>query len=296
MLIIIMRIINRKKNINTSFSISCYHFFQPNPVIQTFRKAWEPCYNKGNWKNGRYIAQDEKQDCRVFVKKVLKNNPSKSWLFVGDSTMNYLFNQIQTRPSLNCHVIKKCDKQCTVAEYIYLPVSAHKRRACKVRGPCRNQMNQCRHNVNTVEYILTDFARDSKVAGSNKTVYQLLDWYLSNTSKDVCVLNIGMHDNGHNATDDQYVQGVSNLLSHFQPPHCSSLIWISINNVLGLKKFGQSNTKILRWNRLVEEMLKEEYPDTAYIDIYPMSTQKKMHKDNVHLDKLYYKTLAGFFL
>ena len=118
--------------------------------------------------------------------------------------------------------------------------------------------------------------------------------YLRNKTRDVCVANVGLHEGAKEVTTLEYTNAVETYLSLLQA-HCKSIIWISTSAVKGDPKYRQNNACIQEWNKSVRTMIINEFPEIAFIDMYPMSTLHQMHIDNVHLSGVYYGKAASFF-
>ena len=276
--------------------------FQPNLYIQspptqvTSNVAAWRCYNKGAWRHNHYVPENPEQDCRKFVSMFLKDIKPKSWIFLGDSTMRRLFGRIVSNKPFKCRLLKKCQTDCAFNVYINMSVNAVKGKVCKTRSDgCKSELYGCQNKIRDVEYIQNHFTKNSIIRGINVTKYSLLNSYLRKNPKDICVVNAGLHDQGHNLSNNAYVNNVKGFLSYLNDS-CKRMIWISINCVLGLKRYDQSNKTIRLWNDLIEQMLYNEYPEIAYIDMYPMSTIKSMHQDNVHMKPVYYAEAAKLFV
>ena len=272
------------------------------------------CLNRGIWINQYYQLSTPKDDCRAFVSRLLQHSPRKEWLFVGDSTMRRLVTSFRDNVA-PCETIKKCD-DCELSQYIATPLSnslgyyktyvddnlatngsINHMDQCKgwwsagTTG-CANRLDACRDR--RVEYIAVPVAFDEQESTTNQFRYALLRDYLKSHPKDVCVINSGLHDEARHQSTNQYIDNVRNYL-HIFTQACRKIIWISINVVKGVALYAQRNEMSLAWNTGVREMIGRTYPDIAYIDMFPMSTLKDMHEDNVHLNATYYETAARFF-
>ena len=95
--------------------------------------------------------------------------------------------------------------------------------------------------------------------------------------------------------DQTYVDNIRIQLSLLQDV-CERIIWLSLNYVLGDPKYNQKNGRILKWNGMVDWALQNQFPEVAYIDMFPMSTLESMHADNVHMNVVYYQEVAKLFM
>ena len=129
---------------------------------------------------------------------------------------------------------------------------------------------------------------------TNWTMHDAIKMYLQENVIDVCVSNTGLHEAGHNHSDTQYVTNVKKYITYLVK-YCRYVIWISISAVRGDPNFKQSNRVIKRWNQMILQIIIKEFPQVAYIDMFPMSIRYDMHVDNVHLNSTYYKGTARFF-
>ena len=160
---------------------------------------------------------------------------------------------------------------------------------------CLGAKYQCK--LKSIEYLPIYFANNSTMGlpWNNITKFQALDLYFSlQPLQDVCVVNTGMHAAGHNYTDEEYTENVK-LYLIFLSKYCRQIIWISITSVLGQDAYSQSNETILRWNHKIDTMITLTFKHIGYIDMYPMSTERSMHVDNVHMDSMFYNKAAQFF-
>ena len=272
---------------------------QPSPH-QPASPSFKACYNKGKWVGQEYVIESPEDDCRKYVSNFLHSLPHHSFLFLGDSTVSLLTKTMIANATRQCLIIKKCKASCSLLNYMDMPydkdrILVKERQNPKVCNGCLNGLYSC--GDKTVEFIKVYDAPDKMLANlkTNLTKFELFTAYLSKFPKDVCVANSGMWDLRKNITGERYATDVKSYITMLSL-NCNRIIWISINAVLGDKKFKQSNDKILAWNKLVENMLRKDYPNVGYIDLYPMSVQKDYHVDNVHMKTVYYDKEASFFV
>ena len=213
--------------------------------------------------------------------------------------MRRLFRTIIYKKQLKCHRLQKCYKtNNTFNEYIKVPSGIKtKGKSVKEQSKCQSEIRGCQGKFQEIEYIENHFTTNTNMKGLNVPKFVLLNFYLSTNPRDVCIVNAGLHDQNpkHRVTDYEYLENVKEFIGFLREP-CKSIIWISTNNVLELKQYDQRNGRIRLWNNLVEQMLRKEFPDVGYIDMYPMSTIRAMHQDNVHMNSVYYKEEASFFI
>ena len=278
------------------------------------RNSRNRCCNKGSWikeqghdELNRYIPLDADHDSKIFVSRFLKDAHPKSWLFVGDSTMRKMYDQLVILA--NCRLVKRCETPCSFDQYLnmennFADRSPNESKLCVNSGDgCNSQMHLCKNSkMDKVEFIrqlysgpLTNFAVDS----FNRQImdkFVHLHMYLRNKPKSICVLNIGMHGLANAKRNDQtYVDNIRIQLSLLNDV-CERILWLSLNYVLGDTKYKQKNERILKWNGMVDRALQSQFPEIGYIDMFPMSTLQSMHADNVHMNVVYYQEVAKLFL
>ena len=148
-----------------------------------------------------------------------------------------------------------------------------------------------------VEYIPVEFAKDREIQTPIlPTTQHIVGNYLSNTPRDICIVNTGLHDmeiNKGAMKTEQYVINVD-LYMKLIRPGCKQIVWIHTSSVKGVEKYIhlQNNHRILEWNNAVEKMLLQKHPHIFIIDVFDFS--KQSHIDNVHLNAKYYDILAQF--
>ena len=258
------------------------------------------CFNIGQWSGNKYTYNDTTQDCKLFVSRFLSGTNPKLWTLLGDSTMRRLFRTIISTKQLKCHRLQKCYKtNNTFNEYIDFQFGIKtKGKSVKEQSKCESEIHGCKGKFQEIEYIENHFTTNKNIKGLNVPKYVLFNFYLSTNPRDVCIVNAGLHDQNpeqSSVTDYEYLENVKEYIGFLRKP-CKYIIWISTNNVLDLKQYGQKNARIRLWNSLVEQMLRKEFPDVGYIDMYPMSTIRAMHQDNVHMKPVYYNKEASFFI
>ena len=270
------------------------------------------CRNHGIWHNRHYYLQNASDDCRAYVSLMMRNSPKQNWLFVGDSTIRRLVIEYRKLHG-SCYVAKRCgDNDCNLKEYLDLPYAEksqfstmipakssdslqNQMRPCKWflydSTGCANRVDICQNKK--IEYLAVRWAVDEPEPTANSTKFSLLFNYLASDKKDICVLNIGMHY--RNVTVNGHVSNVITFIGKFIP-FCHRIIWLSVNSILGDKRYPQKNQRISERNDLVMNMIIDKYPDIGVIDMFQMSTLDIMHIDNVHLNVTYYDQAASFFL
>ncbi|XP_063437667.1 uncharacterized protein LOC134718823 isoform X1 [Mytilus trossulus] len=246
-------------------------------------------------------------NCTNFLKSYFWKKTYKSVVYLGDSCMHRLFLAIlgKKRP---CKVHKQAGR-CNLISYLGQQKLSNWTKPSSIEGPvwfglthpfctdcsgCNSALFHCRETK--IEYISVAYARDVAIQSTiGNTTQEAVSLYLNSSLTNVCVVNSGMHDMGLPAlTDKLYVKNVQFYVQHLVLT-CDNVIWISTTAVKGDKTFPQNNRRIQLWNRLIKEMLRNNFPKVGFMDFFPISNSTKAHSDNVHLTPALYKLFASFF-
>ena len=258
------------------------------------------CYNRGRWEKEQYHLQNKSDDCELLISQFLKGAQRNTWLFLGDSVMRYIIRTLvySTLKKSNCTTLKQCRTKCTLSEYLKMsPYTVHV--AARDYPSCNDHSNGCgsrkyRCGNVEIEYLKQLFVTELQ-KNNTRTEFDKIISYLEPKPRDICVANLGMHDQQKEGlTARDYTNSVKQFLLKMEN-YCGKLIWLSTNAVKGDPRFKQTNTGIQEWNEAVRVMVQADLPYVAFIDMFPMSTLISMHRDNVHMNGVYYKKVASFF-
>jgi hypothetical protein len=252
---------------------------------------------------------------------------SRRWVFIGDSTMAFLFHSfnknITSSNPCGCSYNKapRCDmydafgltkkkdewnppREGHEGPYAHGLHNPH----CQDCLNCESYLVQCQHfhpcnNGTTLSFLGIHFSRDVEMQteeGTNTTqesiVLSLKQQEKCLTHPFICVLNTGFHDMRILPEDGElYIHNVEWYVTLLQPC-CIHLIWVQMTSVLEDGNYPQRNYIIESWNAKVHALLlKEQFRNwTSIIDPYNAS-KFDSHRDNVHLSAAYYKALSNLF-
>lgn len=234
-----------------------------------------------------------------------------SWVFLGDSTMNRLFDSI-IKTKRSCKSVKRAPGRCNLLPYLGQKKRKKWTKPSKNEGPhmyglnhpfctdcheCNSELYDC--GKHTFEYISVEFARDVEIqTPTSNTTQETIAQYLQLKECDIfckCVVNSGIHDMAlPHLTDQLYVKHVHFYVQQLVNS-CQNVVWMSMTAVRGDKGFPQNNGRIHRWNMLIKGMLHKNFPKVGFIDVFSMSNFTNLHFDNVHLKRSGYDLIASFF-
>ena len=217
-------------------------------------------------------------------------------LFIGDSTLKHIAEQVAMSTLKQCRVHKKCNRRCSFQEYLNLsPVKQYVRARDMNRKFCDAKIDGCRSFSCVCENRSMEYV--ANLVTYNNAANLVIEKYLDKAPRDLCVVGSGMHEqHDSNYTTHEYENDVKAYLQRLDN-YCGQMIWLSINAVRGYKQYNQSNRRIVEWNKAIRGMLRSDLPNVAFIDVFPMSTKGSMHwnRDNVHMNDQYNRKVASFF-
>jgi hypothetical protein len=253
---------------------------------------------------------------------------SKRWVFLGDSTMRFLFNQIQNQEGNDaatkaCKCQRKVAPKCNMYDVFNLtkknsnwtkPVTGMEgprkygllNPHCQDCSGCNSVLLQCNvspcNNYTTTSFLGVEYARDVEMqTDDTKTTQESMALFLRRQRciqyPFICVVNTGHHDMAIlDPNGTAYIENTARYFTLLQPC-CRHLIRIQSTSTLDEKDQPQKNSLIELWNGKVKALLREERFQnwTSIIDPYNISMTWP-HHDNVHLDESYYKALADLFV
>ena len=250
-------------------------------------------------------------DCHALMAPFLKGKPK--WTLLGDSTMRLLY-------AFTEHLFpykRKLGERCHQETYFGFPENnidmwvppnhsssegpvffgAMKgNEFCSDCSGCASAKKAALFN-RSLEFLSVEFARDVEVPTAHtkttqETVALYLDQEVSSATDHVCVVNTGLHGMTVFNDTSKYVENNRWYIDQLLGSKCGSLVWISISATLELPPYGNLNWKLKEWNDSFREVLRVEYPQVFYVDIWDKSAVTE-HNDNVHLkNKEFYEPLA----
>jgi len=253
---------------------------------------------------------------------------SKRWVFLGDSTMRYLYSHIETiqtneaaihwckcqtikAPTCNMYeafgLTKKIGNWTPPTQYLEGPIDYGLAEPhCQDCFRCHSMLFHCERipcNYTSTSYISVEFARDVEMQTEleqTNTTQESVARYLQNKEclKDpfICVVNTGIHDMLILDSDgDTFVENVAWYVTLIQPC-CRHLIWIQLTAILDDEAYRQRNWVIELWNSKVQTLLQGDrfHNWTTVVDPYTVSMTWP-HNDNVHLNQSYYEAFSALF-
>lgn len=148
----------------------------------------------------------------------------------------------------------------------------------------------------TNSYIAVEFAKDVEMQSvfGNTTQETLIHFLKTQPKHDVCVVNSGIHDQAIvNLTTTQYVANVRAYLNALRTV-CDLLVWVE-TTAPDTDDRPQKMSKTSVWNHAVNTMILRDFPDIYIVGVEAASVHWH-HTDNVHLDSIWYRTLAKLFI
>jgi hypothetical protein len=155
-------------------------------------------------------------------------------------------------------------------------------------------------------YLAVEFARDVEMQSANYATTQenLFKSYIpqywnapalvQDFGKPVCIVGTGFHDMViPGVTFGVFLENVHWYLSLLQS-ECSLILWLA-NSAPGPGfKYYQTRKKTLRWNEGVRRLLRRNFSEIGFVDVYAASLDVP-HRDHLHLAAEWYKSLAKLF-
>ena len=252
---------------------------------------------------------------------------SKRWVFLGDSTMRFLFNHISNQTGNDaatkaCKCQTKFAPKCNMYDVFNLKkkTSNWTKPVTGVEGPrkygllnphcqdcssCTSVVLKCNVypcNYTTTSFLGVEYARDVEMqTDDTNTTQESMALFLQRQKciqhPFICVVNTGHHDMA--ILDPNGTTFIENTARYFTllQPCCRHLIRIQSTSTRNEQDQPQKNSLIELWNGKVISLLQEKRFQnwTSIVDPYNISMTWS-HQDNVHLSQNYYKALANLFV
>tara|TARA_B100000795_G_scaffold85847_1_gene62369 strand:- start:9179 stop:11407 length:2229 start_codon:yes stop_codon:yes gene_type:complete len=257
------------------------------------RKMKEECY----W------TPSDNQKCSELVQNIFKRMKERRILFLGDSTMRQLFNNMQKHKK---NIIES--KRCTWLQEFGIKKSTGWVSPSKDAGPVEYGLktNWCTDcgDCNTYFYtgegransfVAVDFAKDVEMQSEigNTTQETLVNFLKTQHKYELCVVNTGLHDQFiKDLTTQNYVSNVKQYLQLLRSV-CLQMIWIETTPPLR-DGHGQTKAKTEEWNREVNWMIMTQLTGVHIIKVETASLHWP-YKDNVLLNSTWYLELGRLF-
>ena len=222
--------------------------------------------------------------------------------FLGDSTMFQISREYFTIKTLTCTEISV---RCSLTEWLtgekivkeqWIKPGPNEgptdygydHPGCSDCSGC--EAKQCGRNV----YFPIEFARDVELqTEEHQTTQSLVGAYIQTHPFKMCVVSAGIHDMRipRLVNNPQlYVENVWYFVQQLEG--CQKIVWVLTSSTRDNTKYPQVNKRIKLWNRLIQEDSRISGRVFFFLDAYTLST-KFRHKDNVHLETAYSKTVAS---
>ena len=271
--------------------------------------------------------------CFNLLAPAVKQKPA--WFFMGDSQMNYMVENIKYPYEITFSRLPDKEHplwgRCNLLNYYFMersetwtpPATMNGGRG-KIQGPteyglghnyCNDAMGLVNKqfsssSLNFMEYLAIEFASDvehqstttntSQESGVHYMKKQLANLFLTKEDS-VCVVNPGLHDQklcpdlpSEEACFDVYTNNVKYYLKQLNTT-CGHIIWLSITSVRGDENRPQLNSRMVLWNRMINETMAKEYPHNSFfVDVWNAS-HHYIRNGNVHFEQEYYIRLASLF-
>jgi hypothetical protein len=156
------------------------------------------------------------------------------------------------------------------------------------------------------EFLAMEYALDRTFQTKNTTTSQeTMSLYMKQwnaqfpPNETVCIANTGMHEMRivPFKSGDLYAQHVLQFQQMMKERHCSTFIWVSINQVKRNDDvFPQTKRRVSEFNSAVQHhMLRQRDSPNFYLDVFPKSAAAN-HSDHTHMcGPDYYQPLSRFF-
>ena len=174
---------------------------------------------------------------------------------------------------------------------------------CTFWQKCNTTTNSVKNEKNILsvtDFGFISFRQDLKFPSvfenaKQITLSQYLQWHGKLYSS--CVVNSGQHDQHRwwgvelQLSKEGYILNMKGLLE-FLFPVCSHIIWIETTAPRGDKEWHQRADRTREFNTALESYLETHFNSkVSVVRVFDKSLEAK-HKDNVHLDELWYLELA----
>eukprot|EP00961_Rhodomonas_salina_P094809 1275922-Rhodomonas_salina.1 len=240
----------------------------------------------------------------------------QSVALLGDSNMGKLVESFVR--SSHCVVTKEALGRCDFIRYIGMNKSVvWKQPDRRVEGPtaygfhnpwCNDAMRVPRQYTcgnRTVEYLPVVYGRSVELQTTHfNTTQQSVAAYLRQSPRDVCIVNVGVHDlKFPKLSATQYLHNTASYLRLLVGVPCRKILWMGTQAVVDVPRAGfpplgifeRGNERIEEFNAVMTEFLNREGMKFIYgIDVFELSRSDSLTvlKDRAHRHPRYYQTLA----
>ena len=221
-------------------------------------------------------------DCSQMMVSIVKDVGLRGVLFLGDSTMDRLWNEVHDLQHINPVSSKKITKtQC-------------RENWCTFCKFCNTFMVVPKSKEDILVPMDYGCIWGMKSVFENplqETLAQYLEWHGKLYS--LCIVNSGLHDQRHPLSTEGYIENVKGLLDivfHV----CSYIIWIETTAPLERTtgEYPQTVERTREWNVALNSYLETHMNrNVSVVQVFEKSL-KAEHHDNVHMHRLWYLELA----
>ena len=273
------------------------------------------CYFNPNIVNGIVSKNNTDTECSQMIISIVKHMGLRGILFLGDSTMSYLWKEahkIEHRYPLPSKNI--ASSRCDWLQSFGIKPSKVWRMPNRTReGPvaygldhhwctdcsgCNTFMAVPKSNEDNkllMDYIAVEFARDVEMQSVyGNTTQETLSRYLQLEGKlySLCVINSGVHDMVISGlTTFDYILNVKEYLELVFPV-CLHIVWIETTAPRGDKGYRQTVAVTREWNSALNSLLKTYFHHRVSVVHVFEKSLKATHVDNIHLHVSWYRELA----